>query len=185
MAAGQEHFKLNKRGEMDPLLIKREPDIRLFLRKDDSSDRRKLLRLKAEPLLGGGVSVIYIYSLVEEVIGYPNCPGSVIYIGEACRVSRTADRFGQHICPASDKGGDTGANYTISRYYWLGKKLELKIYILKNKDEASSRQILEALLLKRHLKVFGALPIAQGASGENYKVSMINELDFSKLDKFF
>jgi len=164
--------------------IKRKPDIELEIKSNESvSDRQKLLDLKSDLRLGGGVSAVYVYSLVNESINYPDRLGEIVYIGEARREKRTADRFGQHISTDHNRGGDTGTNFTLSRYYWLGKKLKLRVYILDNTKIAHSRQSVETALLRWHIKEFGALPIAQGASGESYKVTMINALDIADIMK--
>jgi len=157
------------------------PDIDLEFFKDNaSSNRDALLQLKGHNSLGDGVDVIYIYSLVDDEISYPNCKGKVIYIGEAGRKEKTGTRFSQHISTSETTGGDTGTNYTISRYYWLGKKLRLRVYVLDSTNNDVLRKSIELQLFQQHMKLFGALPIAQGASGGNYGVSLINKLSIPK-----
>jgi hypothetical protein len=153
------------------------PDIELTIQKGSSSDRSELLALKRHTLLGDGVDVIYIYSLAEEVVTYPNGDGNVIYIGEAGREQKTGTRFSQHISTEETTGGDTGTNYTLSCYYWTGRKINLKIYCVGIENDKTMRCAIEEKLLRQHLKTFGALPIAQGASGERCTVSVINSVD--------
>lgn len=159
------------------------PDFDINIQKGNNSDRQQLLNLKSDSKLGDGVDVVYIYSLIDESINYPNKLGNVIYIGEAGREKKTGTRFSQHICTEEFKGGDTGTNYTLSRYYWIGKKINLKIYILGSKNNSKARKSVESQLFQHHLKVFGAHPIGQGASGESYRVSLINEIEISDVLK--
>ncbi|EGR2323510.1 hypothetical protein D0267_12465 [Vibrio alginolyticus] len=161
------------------LLSGGKPDLELTIQKGTLEDRKKLLSLKNEAMLGGGVDLIYVYSLVDEVINYPSQDGSIIYIGEAGRERKTGTRFSQHISTEENIGGDTGTNFTISRYYWLGKKLKLEIYVLDSQRNKVARKSIESQLFQLHLRRFGALPIGQGASGDNYKVTLINSLKAS------
>ncbi|MEZ8149281.1 hypothetical protein [Enterovibrio norvegicus] len=161
------------------LLSGGKPDLELTIQKGTLEDRKKLLSLKNEAMLGDGVDLIYLYSLVDEVINYPSQDGSIIYIGEAGRERKTGTRFSQHISTEENIGGDTGTNFTISKYYWLGKKLKLEIYILDSQRNKIARKSIESQLFQLHLRRFGALPIGQGASGDNYKVTLINSLKAS------
>lgn len=139
-----------------------------------SPDRQYLLDLTRSPKLGKNSHVVYIYSLVGESVGYPNKEGMVIYIGEAGRLTEpTGKRFGQHISTSACEGGDSGTIYALSRYYWQGKKLRLQITLLPNKEQ---RKQLERKLLNIHVKEYGALPICQGTTGENYKTSALASL---------
>ncbi len=164
---------------MIKLINKGKYDIELNIQKGTSKNRKELLELQNHSLLSDGVDLVYIYYLMEEEISYPNKNGSIIYIGEAGRKKEaTGKRFSQHISSEQNKGGDTGTNYTLSRYYWLGKKIKLRIFLLDSKNNSILRKSIEKQLLQAHLKIFGALPIAQGASGSNYKVSQIEEIKF-------
>ena len=156
-----------------------KPDIELVIQMNTSSDRDKLLELQNHKLLGNEVDLVYIYYLEENDVSYPNRNGKIIYIGEAGRKEKTGKRFSQHISSQENIGGDTGTNYTLSKYYWLGKRIVLRIFLLDTKNNSELRKSIERQLLQAHLKIFGALPIAQGASGSNYTVSKINEIQFS------
>lgn len=113
--------------------------------------------------------VVYIYSLEEEEINYPKKNGNIIYIGEAYREAEaTGERFTQHISTAYNKGGDNGSNYTISMYYWKGKKLRLRIYQLSDEDDTKGK---ENELIKCHVKEYGAKLIGQGVTGANYTIN--------------
>jgi hypothetical protein len=152
----------------------------LDIKKGGPKNRSDLLRLKKDKNLGIGAKVVYIYSLKDETINYPLKNGNIIYIGEACRPEQeTGIRFAQHVSYKSNKGGDTGSNYTISKYYWLNKILNLKIYTL---SESENNKEIEKLLLQKHIKEYGALPIAQGAGGENFTIDIIESLDTSKIN---
>jgi len=161
---------------MNSFISEAEPDFNLSIQMGTESDRQSLLDLKSDSSLGDGIDLVYIYSLIDDFINYPNKPGNVIYIGEAGRNKKTGTRFSQHISTKEHTGADTGTNYTLSRYYWMGKKLNLKIYILGSKNDKKYRKDVESQLFKQHIKVFGALPIGQGASGESYRVSDIHKI---------
>ena len=152
------------------------PDIELNIKKGTDSDRQALVDLKRNEKLGDNVDVIYIYSLIDEQVSYPKESGSIVYIGEAGRKKKTGTRFGQHISTEENVGGDTGTNYTLSYYYWCGKALKLRIFLLDTKYNSKARKEIEGLLFQIHLKKYGAHPIAQGASGESYKVSVLEDL---------
>ena len=137
-------------------------------------DRSNLKELIS--ILDEYTKVVYIYSLEEEEINYPKKNGNIIYIGEAYRKAEpTGKRFTQHISTAYDKGGDNGSNYTISMYYWNGKKLRLKIYKLSNNDNTKDK---EEELIKCHVKEYGATPIGQGATGANYTIDNLSTNNF-------
>ena len=154
-----------------------QADFDLTFQKDTSIDRQALLDLKKNIKLGDKVDVIYIYSIVDELIDYPKESGSIVYIGEAGREKKTGTRFSQHISAEQYAGGDTGTNYTLSHYYWSGKKLNLKIYLLESENNSNSRKSLEGQLLQAHMKKYGSHPIAQGASGESYRVSTLENIE--------
>lgn len=152
------------------------PDIEIEIQKDTESDRTALVDLKWNRKLGDNVDIIYVYSLDEEQVTYPKESGNIVYIGEAGRQKKTGTRFNQHISTKANVGGDSGSNYTLSHYYWSGKKLRLKIYLLDTKNNSKARKYIEGQLFQAHLKKYGAHPIAQGASGKSYTVSVIEKL---------
>jgi len=152
------------------------PDIEITVQKDTDSNRQALVDLKRHEKLGDSVDLIYIYSLDEEQVAYPKDNGCIVYIGEAGRQKKTGTRFNQHISTEETIGGDTGTNYTLSYYYWSGKKLRLRIYLLDTKNNSKARKAIEGQLFQAHLKKYGAHPIAQGASGESYRVSVLENL---------
>jgi len=158
-----------------------KPDIEITIQKGSTCNRKTLLDLKNNEKLGDNVDVIYIYSLKGEEVEYPQEGCKIIYIGEAGRKEKTGTRFSQHISTDENTGNDTGTNYTLSHYYWSGKKLYLQIFILDTKNNSSYRKSIESQLLKAHLKKYGSLPIAQGASGKNYTVSSIKGLVVPKV----
>jgi len=153
-----------------------KPDIELTIQKDTESDRQALVDLKRHEKLGDGVDLIYIYNLGNEQINYPKTSGRIVYIGEAGRRKRTGTRFSQHISTESAAGGDTGTNYTLSCYYWANKTLCLRIFLLDTKNDPKARKLMESQLLQLHLRTYGAHPLAQGASGERYTLSIIDNL---------
>jgi hypothetical protein len=152
------------------------PDIEITIKNGTRSNRQTLVDLKRNKILGDNVDLIYIYSLVDEQVVYPKKSGSIVYIGEAGRQNNTGTRFGQHISTKAIVGGDTGTNYTLSHYYWSKKELRLRIYLLNTNNNSKARKTLEGQLLQVHLKKYGAHPIAQGASGESYRVSILEKL---------
>ncbi|MDH0424160.1 hypothetical protein [Stutzerimonas stutzeri] len=153
------------------------PDVDITIIKDTEVDRKSLINLKNHEKLGDGVDLIYMYSLENEQINYPKQDGNILYIGEAGRQKKTGTRFTQHISTEATIGGDTGTNYTLSYYYWSGKKIRLKIFILDTRNDSKSRKNTESQIIRLHLKKYGSHPIAQGASGENYTVSSIEKLE--------
>lgn len=126
--------------------------------------------------IGSNVNVIYIYSIVDVDIPYPKNTGKTLYIGEAKRADSTGIRFSQHISYSELQGLNSNVNYTLNIYYWQGHTINLKIYDIGDVTD-SERTDYESLLIKCHVKKYGATPIAQGTSG--YKVSDINNIDLS------
>jgi hypothetical protein len=168
------------------MLMKLILDVRI---QNESTDNRDiLLKLAKNSKLGKNTNVVYIYSLVGDSVNYPIKSGNVIYIGEAGRASEpTGKRFGQHISTKEDTGGDLGAIYALSRYYWLGKTIRLQVFLVESKDD---RKTLERDLLNAHVKMYGSLPMCQGTTGGNYKTSVLSNMTingehldlFAKLD---
>lgn len=149
-----------------------KPLIEVVIQKDTPINRSQLLDLKRDKRLAANVSVVYIYSLVEEGVNYPNELGHVIYIGEAGRPSEpTGTRFAQHISTSETQGSDTGTIYSLSRYYWRGMKIRLQIILV---EDSEARKALERNLLSAHVKKFGALPICQGTTGSNYCTTLMS-----------
>ncbi|WP_346889169.1 hypothetical protein [Clostridium sp. UBA1056] len=129
------------------------------------------------------VNVIYIYSLVDSKIPYPNKEGKVLYIGESCKHKQpTGLRFSQHI--ASSEYGTRGRNinYTLHKYYWNGIKLSLDIYDVGDVTN-DERKAIERDLINAHIKIYGAPPIAQGTSG--VLVDNIDNVDEIKAQSYF
>lgn len=147
------------------------PYLDIFIQENSIVDRRYLQDLKRDPRLGVGVSVVYIYALADELIPYPDGAGCTIYIGEARRPKGpTGTRFSQHISTTSNAGADSGTIYSLSRYYWLGKRIRLQIFIV---DEDEERKIIERDLINAHVKEYGSLPICQGTTGKNYNTTRL------------
>ncbi|MCF0216531.1 MAG: hypothetical protein HUK21_08670 [Fibrobacteraceae bacterium] len=140
----------------------------------ENNGRDVLVKLKKCPKLKKGVAIVYIYSLVDKDISYPKKSGKIVYIGQACRGREaTGKRFSQHIRSSAQSGGDTGANETLSTYYYNGDKLRLRILIVANGDIAKN---LEARFFQYHVKEYGALPIADGTGGKQFLPSALNSL---------
>lgn len=153
------------------------PHIDICIQYGSETDRRYLLDRVRDPKLGTNTNAVYIYSLVDETVNYPNKPGHVIYIGEAGRPTEpTGKRFGQHISTGASSGGDSGTIYALSRYYWLGKRIRLQIFLEESKERRKQQ---ERRLLNAHVKEYGALPICQGTTGENYKTTVLSALTIS------
>ncbi len=156
-----------------------------IIQKDSDTDRNTLLSLSKEDspnYIGSNINVVYIYSLVESEIPYPQKSGNTLYIGEANRATSTGLRFPQHISHKKDIGSNSNVNYCLNSYYWNGNKINLKIYDLgpmTNKE----RKEYESFLIKCHVKKYGATPIAQGSSG--YKISETNKIDLSISNNIF
>ena len=134
-------------------------------------DRLALLRLQNHSDLGCDVEVIYIYSLVDEQINYPLKSGKVLYIGEAMRHEEPTGKRFQHIAASQSEGNNYVSNYTLTQYYHLGKKLNLKIYRV-----SSDRENVEKQLLSYHLYKYGSKPIANGSTGEYCTSSYLKKL---------
>lgn len=129
------------------------------------------------------INVVYVYSLVDSDIPYPNKKGRVVYIGESCKHSQpTGLRFSQHIASSEFGARGRNINYTLHKYYWNGVKLSLDIYDVDNvtKDE---RKAIERDLINAHIKIYGAPPIAQGTSG--LLVDDIDNVDETKAQGYF
>lgn len=150
------------------------------------SDRSVLLTLKDKKhvnYIGKGVNVIYMYSLVDSSIPYPNKEGKILYIGETCKDANPIGlRFYQHIASKPNEGRNCNGNYTLHKYYWNGFKIAVDIFdvgdILPERRKEIERDLIEA-----HVKIYGALPIAQGTSG--LLVSKISDVDENKAKEFF
>lgn len=146
-----------------------------------NSDRRVLLTLKDDKhinYIGKGVNVIYIYSLVDLSIPYPNKEGKILYIGEACKnANPTGMRFYQHISSKPDEGKNSNVNYALHKYYWNGFKMVVDIFDIGDISKEKRREI-ERELIESHVKIYGALPVAQGSSG--LLVSSIGGVDERK-----
>lgn len=127
-------------------------------------DLRVAIRNKVEQKYGIGTNVVYLYSLVEGEITYPNCNGKDLYIGEATSNKKGInDRF-YHINSdkTKTKGNNFKSNYTLSSFYHKEKDMQLCIFVL---SKEVSRTILEDNLTRHHLIMYGALPIGTSAGG--------------------
>ena len=127
---------------------------------DTEFNRDWLLNLGRDSGLGSNVSVVDVYSLLDQSIPYPIKLGSHVYIGESCRKDATGIRFGQHISSGEFTGKNRNTNFALSKYYWSGVKLRLRVYKVAN----GTNKHIESFLLTEHLNKYGAHPIAQGAS---------------------
>lgn len=156
-----------------------KPYIDIFIQDKTDCDRGNLLNLVRDENLGINANVVYIYSLADEVVNYPNKSGHVIYIGEAGRASEpTGKRFSQHTSTSINKGRDSGTIYSLSRYYWLGKRIRLQIFLI---DSDGNRKKVERELLNAHVKEFGSLPICQGTTGSNYSTTAMSNIAVSEI----
>lgn len=150
------------------------PYIDVLIQKGTNHDRQYLLDRVRDTELSTNASVVYIYTLEDEEISYPEKPGHVIYIGEAGRPSEpTGKRFAQHVSTSPSKGSDSGTIYSLSRYYWQGKRLRLQVFLVENRKE---RKKTERALINSHVKEFGSLPICQGTTGANYSTTSLFSL---------
>ena len=149
------------------------------------NDRNLLLTLKDinhDNYIGKGVNVIYIYSLVDRFVSYPNKDGNILYIGEACRhADETGVRFSQHISSKPNEGRNRNVNYTLHKYYWNGFKIAVDIFDIGDISDKRRKEI-EGELIDCHTKIYGAQPIAQGSTG--LLVSEIEGVDESKLEEY-
>lgn len=152
--------------------------IDIFIQFGTSIDRQYLLDRSRDVGLGVNVNVVYIYALADESVNYPVKPGHVIYIGEAGRSTEsTGKRFGQHVSAGPEVGGDTGTIYSLSRYYWKGRRIRLQVFLVEN---AQARKQHERMLLNSHVKEFGSLPICQGTTGKNYSATALSSFVVSE-----
>ena len=121
--------------------------------------------------------------MVNSAISYPNKEGKILYIGEACRHTVSSGyRFSQHIESKKNGGRGRNVNYTLHQYYWNGYKLRVDIFDIGEATD-SQRLKLESYLIKSHLKIWGALPMAQGTSG--ILVSDIDQVDIKSFTENF
>ena len=122
-------------------------------------------KIKNDIISEDSPQAVYIYSVIDDSgINYPLKNGVILYIGEACpEENGLQDRF-YHINSdkTKDDGNNTKSNYTLSSYYHKGYRMKLDIYIL---DNSVDRKELEDKLTRRHLIIYGALPIATSAGG--------------------
>jgi hypothetical protein len=145
---------------------------------ESDSDKRVLSSLRKHEELVAGAHCVYVYSLAEAEIPYPNAAGSVIYIGEVCRVTEpSGERFVGHISKSLTEGNNYTTNHTVTAYYYARYKLRLQIYRLDACEADAERQLQERRLIAAHVKRFGAQPIGQGTTGASYTPKAILELD--------
>ncbi|WP_431274456.1 hypothetical protein ACQ858_20965 [Variovorax ureilyticus] len=141
------------------------------------TDKSALSALRLHPELPAGSHCVYIYSLADSEITYPNEAGAVIYIGEACRVNEPSGvRFAGHISKSLTEGNNFTTNHTVTAYYYRKRRLRLQIYRLDTCASDSDRKAIEKRLIARHVKRFGAQPIGQGTTGPSYTPKAIVNL---------
>lgn len=144
------------------------------------ADKRALNALRNHTELVTGSHCVYVYSLTESNILYPNETGSIIYIGEVCRANEPSGaRFAGHISKTLTQGNNYTTNHTLTAYYYAKHRLRLQIYRLDTCDNAADRKLQERRLITAHVKQFGALPIGQGTTGPGYTPKTIYGLTFS------
>jgi hypothetical protein len=144
---------------------------------ESGSDKRVLYSLSHHEELVAGAHCVYVYSLAEAEIPYPNAAGSVIYIGEVCRVNEpSGKRFGGHISKSLTAGNNYTTNHTVTAYYYARRKLRLQIYRLDACEAHKDRKLQEKRLIAAHVKRFGAQPIGQGTTGPSYTPKAISKL---------
>jgi hypothetical protein len=156
----------------------------LFVQQGSRSDRTALSVLKAHDELIRGSHCVYIYSLAEGIISYPNEPGSVVYIGEVCRVKEpTGRRFAGHISKSLLEGNNYTTNHTVTAYYYAAHKLRLQIYRLDACEKRTDRKLQEKRLIAAHVQRFGSQPIGQGTTGPGYTPKAISLLELNSSEK--
>ncbi len=88
------------------------PDIEFTIQKDTVTHRAHLLKLSRHRRLGKNVSIVYVYSLAEAGVTYPDADGRVIYIGQAMRATgraTTGRRFSPEPSPHFSRGASKRA----------------------------------------------------------------------------
>lgn len=142
------------------------------------SDKAVLSTLLTHADLVAGAHCVYVYSLVDSKIMYPNKAGSVIYIGEACRAKEpSGKRFTGHISKSLTEGNNYTTNHSLTVYYYAEHKLRLQVYRLDACKTEADRKSKERKLITAHVKLFGAQPIGQGTTGSNYTPKAISNLE--------
>lgn len=140
-------------------------------------DRAVLNALRPHPELISGAHCVYVYSLAESGIAYPNESGTAIYIGEVCRLNEPSGvRFAGHISKSLVVGNNFTTNHTVTAYYYGHRKLRLQIYRLDSCTTDADRKSQEKRLIAAHVKRFGAQPIGQGTTGQSYTPKAISNL---------
>jgi hypothetical protein len=147
---------------------------RFQIKEKSPFNRVHLLGLRTDQRLKARTHLVYIYELgeAEQPVNYPCGLGRILYIGEACRQTLpSGGRFGQHVSASLSGGNDPGSNFALSQYYHRGVVLVLTVYEVSDQQ----RKQREKDLLIWHLRTFGALPIAQGSSGENFTIVAVRD----------
>jgi hypothetical protein len=140
-------------------------------------DKKALNALRNHVELTAGAHCVYVYSLADSEIPYPNEAGTVIYIGEACRANTpTGQRFAGHISKSLTGGNTFTTNHTITAYYYAKRNLRLQVYRLDACETDTDRKAKEKRLIAAHVKHFGAQPIGQGTTGPSYTPKAISNL---------
>jgi hypothetical protein len=147
---------------------------RFNIKEKSPFNRAHLLGLRLDDRLKARTHLVYIYELGadEQPVNYPCGLGRVLYIGEASReTSPSGGRFGQHVSASLITGNDPGSNFALSQYYHRGVTLVLTVYGVSDLE----RKEREKDLLIWHFRTFGAPPIAQGATGENFTIVAVRD----------
>lgn len=143
-------------------------------------DKTALNALRPHPELLAGSHCVYVYSLCDSEIAYPNEAGRIIYIGEASRTNEPSGvRFAGHISKSLTEGNNYTTNHTVTAYYYGRHKLRLQIYRLDACETNADRKSMEKRLIAGHVKRFGSQPIGQGTTGPNYTPKAISNLRLS------
>ena len=144
------------------------------------SGKAALNALGPHPELLAGSHCVYVYSLADSEVAYPNEAGTVIYIGETCRINEPSGvRFAGHISKSLTEGNNFTTNHTVTAYYYGKRKLRLQIYRLDACKANSDRKSKEKRLIAAHVKRFGSQPIGQGTTGPSYTPKAISSLRLS------
>jgi hypothetical protein len=122
-------------------------------------ERNELFKLKKDSSLSSHNCFLYVYYLNDVYLSYPEGKSKIVYIGITNRQPKSkTKRFEQHISSSKHNGSDTGSNLVLSNYYHSEIALSLNIYSI-NVDYINEA---EGNLIKMHILLYGAPPLAQG-----------------------
>lgn len=145
------------------------PVISVIIQKGTKFDRKYILSLARKYKNSNASRYVYIWNLVDGIINYPEQEGQIIYIGQSS-AKKVFDRLTHEIAKENDKGNDQCSNYTLTLLYHKGVPLKLCVYFVTNN---TSPEIVESSLHLWHIKRYGSLPIASGASTKNRSLTDI------------